>query len=123
MEKWRHFILFAKYSYGDLKPIIPKLKIIQAHHCHFDVKYSNEFDILNILLDIIDKFFTKEEYCKMMQEMFKAEYVFDHIKTIEDRIGFLLGQISFIQYLDKDAKPLFELGEIDEKLKEQLDAI
>lgn len=109
---WNHFIRFCKRNYSrwdSQKELIEQLKIVHCHVCGLDPKYSNEYDILSILLWILEEHLDKNKYTYMIKDYFKEKYNYNKliksgIKNIEDDIEYFVSRVCELKIKEKDEK-------------------
>ena len=124
---WNHTIKLTKGHYGwfNAEELIYVLKVIQSHVCAIDIERVSNYDILTILLMIIEETFDKHQYQSLLKEVYKRKYddpiLKRHINTIEDDINFLVGEISMLHVLDDDKNVILELEENDPQIEKLID--
>lgn len=124
---YEDFIKFAKRHYGDWdnqEDMIQKLKIVNGYWSGVDVKYIDTYSLLENLLLILKKHVNYNQYENIIWKMFEREYNYDHIpsrkiKTLEDKIEYLLIEISLLP-IKNDKEILIMLGENDPELEKIL---
>lgn len=125
--RWEHIIKFAKHHYGkwdDQEQMMEMLKKIHIEVCGIPIEYSNKFDLLEIILQIIHEYFNKHQYHRLLQELFTREHnpvlKSRKLETIEDKIEFLLVRIQLLEVLDDEGNVIISLGENDEDIERRL---
>mgnify|MGYP006282390841 FL=1 len=125
--RWEHIIKFTKHHYGkwdDQEQMMKMLKNIHAEICGIPIEYSNKFDLLDIILQIIHEHFNKHQYHRLLQELFDREHnailASRELKTIEDKIEFLLIRIQLLEVKDNESDVIMTLGENDKDIERRI---
>jgi len=132
LAEWRHIILFAKNHYGSwsTRKTIKKLEKLRKHLTGVDYDGIDYYSLMTILLDILYKYYSKNDYDRMIRDIFERQYlreddVFDNsIDNIDGLIWFLLVKISSLKVIENTEdgkKEIMNLGEPSDKIKKLLE--
>ena len=132
LAEWRHIILFAKNHYGSwsARKTIKKLEKLREHLTGVDYDGIDYYNLITILLDILYKYYSKNDYDRMIRDIFKRQYlrkgdIFDDsIDNIDDLISFLLIKICSLKVMENTEdgkKQIINLGEPSDEIKELLE--